>query len=72
MSSKGQVVLPKEVREQLRLRMGTRLAVKVRGLSILVEPQGGLTEALARLGPEIRRGLDVGRYFDEERSSWKR
>ena len=37
-SSKGQVVLPAEVRRQLRLAKGERLSVEVRGDSVILRP----------------------------------
>ena len=37
-SSKGQVVLPSEVRRQLRLAKGERLSVEVRGDSVVLRP----------------------------------
>ena len=37
-SSKGQVVLPAEVRRQLRLGKGERLSVEVRGESVVLRP----------------------------------
>ena len=72
MGSKGQVVLPKDVRARLRLRAGARLGVKVRGRTIVLEPQNGVTEALAGLGREIWKDVDLDKYLDEERASWER
>lgn len=43
-SSKYQVVIPKAVREQVRLRPGQRLAVVVRGNVISLVPVGPITE----------------------------
>jgi AbrB family looped-hinge helix DNA binding protein len=37
-SSKGQVVLPAEVRRRLRLVQGERLSVEVRGDSVILRP----------------------------------
>jgi AbrB family looped-hinge helix DNA binding protein len=36
-SSKGQVVLPKPVRDALRIRPGTRLGVEVEGTRVILE-----------------------------------
>lgn len=38
-SSKGQVVLPKQVRSRLGLRPGTRLSCRIRGDSIVLTPE---------------------------------
>lgn len=40
-SSKGQVVLPAEVRRQLRLVKGEQLSVEVRGASVVLRPLSG-------------------------------
>jgi AbrB family looped-hinge helix DNA binding protein len=39
LSSKGQVVLPKQARMRLRLRPGTRFSCKVKGDSIILTPE---------------------------------
>lgn len=38
LSSKGQLVLPAEVRRQLRLAKGERLSIEVRGDSVVLRP----------------------------------
>lgn len=40
LSSKGQLVLPAEVRRWLRLGQGERLSVEVRGDSVVLRPLG--------------------------------
>lgn len=40
LSSKGQVVLPANVRRQLRLGQGQRLSIEVRGDSVVLRPVG--------------------------------
>lgn len=42
LSSKGQVVLPKQVRSRLRLRPGATFDCKVRGDSIVLTPEGAV------------------------------
>ena len=37
-SSKGQIVLPKEIREALRLREGDRVSVEVEGDHVTIRP----------------------------------
>ena len=72
MSSKGQVVLPKAVREQLRLRPGARLEVTLNGPAIVLQEVGSVTQALAGLGREIWEGVDAVEYVRKERSGWER
>ena len=43
MSSKGQLVIPREIRESLSLVAGTKLTVKIEGGRIILQP---LTEKL--------------------------
>jgi AbrB family looped-hinge helix DNA binding protein len=40
LSTKGQLVLPKPVRDALRLKPGRRLKVSVEGARIVIEPAG--------------------------------
>jgi AbrB family looped-hinge helix DNA binding protein len=44
LSSKGQVVLPKQARMRLRLRAGTRLSCRVEKGSIILTPEQGSQE----------------------------
>ncbi|HTQ36902.1 MAG TPA: AbrB/MazE/SpoVT family DNA-binding domain-containing protein [Steroidobacteraceae bacterium] len=41
LSTKGQLVLPKPVRDALRLKPGHRLSVAVEGRRIVIEPEKG-------------------------------
>lgn len=38
LSSKGQIVIPKDIRDALRLQPGERLAVTLKGRKIIMEP----------------------------------
>jgi len=38
LSSKGQMVIPKEIREQLAMEPGTRIVMRVEGTRIVLEP----------------------------------
>ncbi|MCL6559494.1 MAG: AbrB/MazE/SpoVT family DNA-binding domain-containing protein, partial [Firmicutes bacterium] len=38
MTSKGQVTLPKQIREKLRLRAGTYLEARIRGTELVLKP----------------------------------
>ena len=59
-SSKGQVVIPKPIREALGLRPGTVLRVRVEGKKVVFEPmeeppQGIFVEAGSRITEPILR-----------------
>lgn len=72
MSSKNQIVVPREAREKLGLRPGDRLLVTVDEERIVMEkaPQD-LGAALYGL-LEGCFGDDLDRYLEEERGSWER
>ena len=60
-SSKYQVVIPKEARERVHLRPGQKLSVIVRGKSITLVPVPELEELIGML-----KGEDIGEYRDED------
>ena len=60
LSSKGQVVLPKQARSQLHLRPGAKLKCEVQGDSILLTPQQPV-KATGRLIKDSKTGLLVTR-----------
>jgi AbrB family looped-hinge helix DNA binding protein len=77
LSSKGQVVLPKPVRDALRLRPGARLGVRVEGSCVILEPEHSEpTDSWQPLNPagvrlktrELCRPVDLTRSTDETRS----
>ncbi len=54
MSKKGQVVIPKEVRDTLALVAGTVLRVEVEGKRVILEPWRDVPRrALVRAGEEV-------------------
>lgn len=61
MSSKGQVVIPKAARERVHLRTGQKLAVLVKGRSIVLVPVPELDDLIG-----ILAGKDIGGYREEE------
>lgn len=72
MSSKNQVVIPREARERLGLRPGDRLVVSLDDHRIVMERHpASLTDEI-RGGLRGRYGEDVDRYLRQERESWKR
>jgi len=53
-SSKGQVVIPKRVREELGLTPGTVLRVRVEGKKVILEPvEGPPKEVFVRAGSSV-------------------
>ena len=67
LSSKNQVVIPREAREALALKAGSRLRVVVRGDMVILLPATASYEAaIAGLG----RGLYSSGYLAAERKSW--
>jgi AbrB family looped-hinge helix DNA binding protein len=58
LSSKGQLVLPKPVREALRLKAGNRLSVAVQGTRIILEPETAQPGAWRPLNPAGARISD--------------
>ena len=57
-SRKGQVVIPKQARDELGLTPGTVLGVQVEGKRVILEPlQQPPKEAFIRAGPEVTEPL---------------
>ena len=69
-SNKHQIVVPKEARDQLNIRKGTKLLAMVmeKRLVLIPQPQN-YVKRLEGLGKEIWR-RDKG-YLRRERKSWK-
>ncbi len=61
MTSKGQLTIPKQVRDELGLKTGTRFHVTVRGREVIVRPKNGkLADLAGMLGrPPGGRSLTV-------------
>jgi len=66
-SSKNQIVVPREAREALGVKPGVKLQVVVRGDTVILfrKPKSA-ARALAGVG----RGLYPPQYLDEERKTW--
>ena len=67
LSSKNQIVLPKEAREALKLKPGDKLLVVVRGNTLIILPKPASYRA-AITG--IARGVYPEDYLKKERESW--
>jgi antitoxin ChpS len=67
LSSKNQIVVPKEAREALGIKAGDKLLVTVHGNRLIVfERPKSFSAALRGLG----RGLYPKDYLKKERASW--
>jgi AbrB family looped-hinge helix DNA binding protein len=70
MSSKGQLVIPAQLRDELGLRPGVRLLVKRHGKGLFIEP-GGFEAAFALRGKyagmTLETDLAESRRCDEEK-----
>lgn len=71
LGARGQIVLPKAVREQLGLKTGDALMLMVDGPRIILRARpANFTEAMLGLHKEVWEGVDVDKWLEEERSSW--
>ena len=62
-STKGQIVIPKEVRESLSLRPGTKIDVKSKGDEIILKP---MRESISDRLYGKYRGVDLLKDLKEE------
>ena len=71
LSSKNQVVIPKEARDALHLAPGKRLLVKVEGdMIVMVAEPEDYVKTLRGLHKEVWQGIDSDEYLRRERDSW--
>lgn len=66
-TSKGQVTLPKKLREQLGVDRGDRLIAKTRGKKVTLEPVGrGILDLAGKLGKlKVPKGKTVDDLINE-------
>lgn len=71
-SSKGQIVIPKEIRERLGIKPGKELLIKesADSITLIPKPRNPL-EQLIKLGREAPMG-DMRKEIKEARKEWKR
>jgi AbrB family looped-hinge helix DNA binding protein len=70
-SSKHQIVLPKEVRERLGVKAGDDLIFIIREGEIIVRPRPrSFTKAIRGLHRKVWDQMDVERWLAEERAVW--
>jgi len=71
-SSKYQIVIPREAREKLNLKAGDRLIIKANNEKIIIYPQPkNYAKYFLGLGKEIWQGIDATEYVKKERETWK-
>ena len=71
-SSKYQIVIPREVREKLNLKEGDKLIIKANDEKIIIYPQPkSYAKYALGLGKEIWQGTDATEYVLKERETWK-
>ncbi|MBT8421327.1 MAG: AbrB/MazE/SpoVT family DNA-binding domain-containing protein [Gammaproteobacteria bacterium] len=71
LSSKNQVVIPKEARDALDLKPGKRLLVHVEGDMLIMHPEPkNYVKAMRGLHKEVWEGIDTDGYLRGERDSW--
>jgi AbrB family looped-hinge helix DNA binding protein len=67
LSSKNQIVIPREARNALGVKPGDKLLVVVRGSTVIVMPKPKSYSAATR---GIARGTYPPGYLQKERESW--
>jgi len=71
-SSKYQIVIPREVREKLDLKAGDKLIIKTNNEKIIIYPQPkSYAKYALGLGKEIWQGIDATEYVRKERETRK-
>jgi AbrB family looped-hinge helix DNA binding protein len=71
LSSKYQIVIPREVRRQLNLEAGDGLLMEVCGNTLVLVPRPrSYTARLRGLHKDVWRDVDAAAYVREERKGW--
>ena len=72
LSAKHQIVIPRDVRRQLKLKPGDKLLVEVRHGTIELWPlPKNFTEYMLGLHKEVWEGVDPLAYVRELRKEWR-
>lgn len=73
-STKGQLVIPAEMRELLGIAPGTRIAITVQGSRLVLEPVTEKlvddTRGLFKGGPSLSDALQKERRREKKREKW--
>ena len=70
-SSKGQIAIPKPVRDRLNLKPGTQLSIDVQGESMVLRrvvgdyPDWRTMRGMVRGGPSLTKGLEEDRAWEQ-------
>ena len=71
-SSKYQIVIPREAREKLNLKAGDKLIIKADNEKIIIYPQPkSYAKYALGLGKEIWQDIDATEYVKKERETWR-
>jgi len=71
-SSKYQIVIPRDIREKLNLKAGDKLIIKTNNEKIIIYPQPkSYAKYALGLGKETWQGIDATEYVQKERETWK-
>lgn len=72
-SSKRQITLPKRLLEEVGLKIGNKLIIRIKDNKIILEPQPkSLTKYYKGLGKESWRRIGGGKiHLEKERKSWQ-
>jgi len=71
-SSKYQIVVPRDARNALKVQPGDYLLTAVRDGMLLLRPQPkSYTKALRGLHKELWKDVDLENYLKQERKSWQ-
>ncbi len=69
-SSKYQIVIPREVREKLNLKAGDKLIIKANNEKIIIYPQPkNYAKYALGLGKEIWQGINATEYVRKQRET---
>lgn len=75
-SSKGQIAIPKAVRDELNLKPGTHLSIEVQGCTMVLRrvvpeyPDWRTMEGMVRGGPSLTKALEEDRAWELEHDEW--
>jgi AbrB family looped-hinge helix DNA binding protein len=73
LSSKNQIVVPKEAREKLNIGPGQEMLVLVKENRIVLVPRPqDFADRMAGLHKDVWTDVDTDSYLEEERDSWQR
>jgi AbrB family looped-hinge helix DNA binding protein len=67
---KGQVVIPKDVRERLGLKLGSRIVLEIREGELIIRPQAdpekAVEEFCSAVSRKLKKPADLKKIIEEE------